>query len=380
MINTMSGIHTSSNTSIQWDITGLQTVKNLMERYYTPSILSFGIFANILVLYLSLRTQLREMSVSVYIAAIAVNDVVFILSYVPFWMHSAHHIEIVCFPPICQISTFLHAATQFISVWLIALLQFHTCVSIGHKHVLLIYRRRHLYMIAMLLIVAVCFYAFMLFTTGYVAPERTVNIVDDDWLHFSKIYQSRINSDGYSTCTCSFTIWMVVVRFYARAEVIFSTIIPYCSIAVFHVVTIIMLVLKTRKARRLQRLKNKQKYTRNRTQSVCYEHQMSVALLCVFSFVWLQTMTKESAKFESMGSEPLDGYSTDRQVLHRRVRWLAYIASFCIKLLLYIIFWSDMRAALLECVFCEMKSTEQNHKLVEYDDEEMRGIGEETEL
>ena len=370
-----------TNSSITWDLNGIQKVKNLMELYYTPSILTFGLFANAIVLYVTLRTQLRKFSLSVYICALSVTDIAFLTSYVPFWIHTTHHITIVCLPPICQLSSFLHAASQFVSVWLILLLQFHTCIAIAKPKMLYYYKRRHVHMVGVLIILAVCFYAFVLFTTGSVTSDRTVNIIDDDWLHLSSSNQSHVAPFEPLHCTCSFTTWIVLVRLYARAEVIFSTIIPYSIIAVFHVITILMLLRETYNNNKKRKINREQKDTRGKNQSVFSKHHVTVALLCVFSFVWVEAMTKESIQFESMIVGSKEGFSTERQVLHRRVRWFAYIASFSIKLLLYIIFWSDMRGAMLECVFCEVKPTEQNDRLVECDDTRGEaGTGNETEL
>ena len=337
----------------------LQNFVHIMDLYYTPTVISFGIVANTFLLCVAFKTKLRHVSISVYIIAIAMVDCVFLLSYIPFWLHAVHKMTAVCLPVVCQLSTYLHAISQFIFAWLAVLLQFHTCAAIAYPRVMHLPARKHLHLVAVLLMMAFFFYLFLFVTTGK-SSELSVDIIADNWL-YPKI---RNISAEEQVCSCTFTTWKVILRIFARAELILSTVIPYSILIVLLLLSVSMLLSK------MYQVNQERKTTREENEKECALKRkqfvgISVSFLCLMTIIWIQVMLKEASQFGMLLiAKP---YKTQRQLLHQRVRYYVYISSFSIKLLLYIIFWSDMRKAMLECVYCETRSkpTEQNDRLVE---------------
>jgi hypothetical protein len=93
-------------------------VGEFMAHYYTPGVVLFGSIGNILSVIVFLKTKLRFLSSSYYLAALGINDTCFLLGSFVAWLDYLN-IDIYNKNYYCQFFTFMSGLCTFLSVWIV---------------------------------------------------------------------------------------------------------------------------------------------------------------------------------------------------------------------------------------------------------------------
>ena len=113
---------------------GLQRLKDLSNAanlYLLPVIIGIGFFGNSLSLLVLLRTYIRRLSVSVYLASLSAADTIFLLSLLIIWLE---HLEVRAFNRhgMCQLTLYLSYSSSFLSVYSVVGLTAERYIAICH--------------------------------------------------------------------------------------------------------------------------------------------------------------------------------------------------------------------------------------------------------
>ena len=106
----------TSGRSHDADLQRLKDFSNACQLYLLPVIISVGFLGNSVSLLVLLRTYMRRLSVSVYLASLSVADTVFLATLLIIWLE---HLDLRVFnrQGICQATLYLSYSSSFLSVW-----------------------------------------------------------------------------------------------------------------------------------------------------------------------------------------------------------------------------------------------------------------------
>jgi hypothetical protein len=93
-------------------------IGEFMTYYYTPGVVLFGVVGNILSVIVFLKTKLRFLSSSCYLAALGINDTCFLLGTFVAWLNF-FNINIYDENYYCQFFTYMSGLCCFLSAWLV---------------------------------------------------------------------------------------------------------------------------------------------------------------------------------------------------------------------------------------------------------------------
>ena len=109
----------------------LRQVVVWLNTYYTPTLLALGMLGNLLSLIVFVATYLRRLSLSVYLAALALTDSAYLLALLVQWLDFAgwrlFHTQ-----GWCQLVTYLSYVTSFLSAWLVVSFTVERYIAIVH--------------------------------------------------------------------------------------------------------------------------------------------------------------------------------------------------------------------------------------------------------
>lgn len=92
---------------------GLTKVVMFLDKYYLPALVVLGTLGNMLSFAVFLSAYLRQLSLSVYLSALAFSDSVFLFSLGMGWMPLFHQ------PGWCQLTIYLSYVSSFLSSWFV---------------------------------------------------------------------------------------------------------------------------------------------------------------------------------------------------------------------------------------------------------------------
>lgn len=96
----------------------LKAVAYFLSVYFTPAITVAGTIGNVLSVVVFLRTKLKKLSSSYYLAFLAIFDTGFLWCYFIEWLH-IFQIDLYKRNGFCQLFTWLSNACSVLSVWLV---------------------------------------------------------------------------------------------------------------------------------------------------------------------------------------------------------------------------------------------------------------------
>lgn len=96
----------------------LKSVAIFLSIYFTPAITIVGTIGNMLSVVVFMRTKLKKLSSSYYLASLAIFDTGFLWCYFIEWLH-IFHIDLYKRNGFCQLFTFLSNVCSNLSVWLV---------------------------------------------------------------------------------------------------------------------------------------------------------------------------------------------------------------------------------------------------------------------
>lgn len=103
----------------------------VLSTYFIPVIIGVGIVGNGLALVVFLGTYLKRLSLSVYLAALAVSDAVFLLTLFILWLEYVN-VPIFHRNGWCQGAIFLSYCSSFLSVWFVVSFTVERYIAICH--------------------------------------------------------------------------------------------------------------------------------------------------------------------------------------------------------------------------------------------------------
>jgi hypothetical protein len=110
--------HDTENELSNFTKTFAYQVGDFMAHYYTPGVVLFGSIGNILSVIVFLKTKLRFLSSSYYLAALGINDTCFLLGSFVAWLDYLN-VDIYNKNYYCQFFTFMSGLCTFLSVWIV---------------------------------------------------------------------------------------------------------------------------------------------------------------------------------------------------------------------------------------------------------------------
>ncbi|XP_041369624.1 thyrotropin-releasing hormone receptor-like [Gigantopelta aegis] len=105
--------------------------KVYVDRYVTPIIYAIGFPGNIVSFIVWIQRRMRHSS-GCYLAALALDDLIFLVLHVMFEMHTVWHIPTLDVPGLCEIYPVFYIATQYLSPLLVLGFTVERYISICH--------------------------------------------------------------------------------------------------------------------------------------------------------------------------------------------------------------------------------------------------------
>ncbi|XP_067645055.1 thyrotropin-releasing hormone receptor [Eurosta solidaginis] len=135
-IGTIPTINNSSIFSITFDdndemLAVFEKVGILLNYYYVPFLVLTGSLGNILSVFVFFKTNLRKLSSSFYLAALAVSDTCFLLGLFMQWLNFVD-IDIYNRDFFCQFFTFFSNLASFCSAWFVVAFTVERFIAVGY--------------------------------------------------------------------------------------------------------------------------------------------------------------------------------------------------------------------------------------------------------
>lgn len=162
----------------------LRRIVDKLDLYLIPAIIAIGLLGNFLSILVFSGTYLRRMSSSVYLTALAVTDIVFLLIILVTWL-SNFDVVLVHTHVWCQLFVYLTYVTSFLSVWYVVCftVERHLTVCFPLKRQIICQPRRSKIVVGVLAGVAMILYSFALWTSNvdFVYDQPTCGVHDEKY-------------------------------------------------------------------------------------------------------------------------------------------------------------------------------------------------------
>lgn len=158
--------------------------------YYTPVLVPFGVIGNILSVVVLLKTEIRKLSSSYYLAALGISDTCFLLIAFVSWLNFVK-INIYNRNHFCQFFTYVSGLCCFLSVWLIVAFTVERYIVVLHplKRPMICTRKRACFLLTGLIIVG-CVFCFPQFKF---AEPKYSKFLDDFICDVQEEFKVRIH-------------------------------------------------------------------------------------------------------------------------------------------------------------------------------------------
>ena len=110
-------------------LSSLKALTLRVSLYLLPVIIVSGVIGNCISLVVLLKTYLRRLSVSVYLAALSTADTVFLLTLLVIWLEFIP-VRALHRNGLCQITIYLSYCSSFMSVWCVVGFSVERCIAI----------------------------------------------------------------------------------------------------------------------------------------------------------------------------------------------------------------------------------------------------------
>ena len=109
----------------------LKNTLQMMRIYYTPSVIVFGAFGNIIVWIMLLYTKLRYLSCTHYLTSVIVVNILHLLALLVQWL-TLFGIDLYNTVGFCQFVSFINSLCVFLSVWLVVAFAVDRYIASAH--------------------------------------------------------------------------------------------------------------------------------------------------------------------------------------------------------------------------------------------------------
>lgn len=202
----------------------------ILHIYYLPFVIGFGIFGNILSIFIFLLTSLRKYSSSVYLIALAFSDILFLIVLIMSWLQWIS-INPVSNIVACRIFSYVSHVSAALSVWFVLAVTIERYIAVFiplHKNVWCTTKRASK---VVLLIILFALLAYLIQPIG---------------TNVQRIYMT--NSTNYTLACEPLLRWRYSLTIFANVDTFFTFIAP-CLIILLANIRMSMRIWKSVKTR-----------------------------------------------------------------------------------------------------------------------------------
>lgn len=313
--------------------TDLMTAVGYLYCYGLPCIIWVGIVGNIMSFVVFMSTNLRCKSSSVYLAALSVTDIWFLLSLFVVWLEWAG-VRLVHSEGWCQATVYITYVSAFLSIWLIVVITLENYIITHHLRIAqsLCTHWIAIMVVAVLVVFGMLLYGFSLWT--------------------SKVNEYR----GINLCSPALE-YMDLSKMFTYVDTIVTLVVPSFIILTVLISIFIKQVCKshTRPSiyRQSARISRKEKFLLRISRLLLVLSVTFVALTLPSHAMKLRNLIISWSEVEPRGVTPLD-YAV-LQICH-----LFYYISFVSNVIVYCVFGRNYRATIVS-IFEDLPCVKRCH-------------------
>ena len=305
----------------------LYNTVNYLTWYYMPVLITVGLLGNTLSLVVFLATHLSRLSLSVYLAALAISDSGFLISLLFGWMKydgwAFFH-----FNGICQIVVFLSYVCSFLSVWFVVAFTVERYIAICHPlhqpEMCTVGRAKKV--VIGLSIFASLVYLCNFWTTGVIYDDNT----------------------NLTTCTPFIEYYNTHVLL-TYVDAIATLVVPFMAIIVFNVIIAHRIAYFYHKRQRLMSLT----HYRNHNIRQCRAQIKVTKMLMVVSSVFIVTnLPSYVIRLRGFVLAFAEGHAHTSGLIHliQKLMQFLYYSNFAVNFLLYSVASKKFRTAFFRLI------------------------------
>ncbi|EZA48441.1 Thyrotropin-releasing hormone receptor [Ooceraea biroi] len=184
--------------------------------YYTPILVNLGLVGNCLSVFVFFGTKLRHSSSSIYLGALAISDIGFLITIFMAWLTPAG-IDIFIRSGFCQFFMYLGSLCSFLSVWFVVAFTVERFVAVRwplRRQSLCTVTRAKATVIKLTVVAAFWCSPVLLFTKTY--TERSI-------IHGGNIITCDLNSD-----------WKLWANIHNSIDAVLTFVLPFVMIVIFN--------------------------------------------------------------------------------------------------------------------------------------------------
>ena len=209
---TAASVNVSQNgITIDSSIVSLAATVDFLGKYYIPLVVILGILGNSLSLVVFLCTYLNRLSLSVYVAALAISDNGFLLALGIGWLEYAG-IRLFNTNGWCQTVVYMGYVTSFLSVWFTVSFTVERYIAICHSLLRpeMCTTKRAKYVVSSLSVFGLASYAVSLWTSGIEVIEPGGIQVCVPFRDYLQIHKVLVYMDTLVTLLIPFTVILIL--------------------------------------------------------------------------------------------------------------------------------------------------------------------------
>lgn len=185
---------TVDNFSPNGSMPKLPKAIEVLQLYYTPILVFFGIFGNTISVYVFFRTKLKKHSSSFYLAALGISDSIFLVCLYANWLNM-FQINLYHKPVLCHVLIYSSAVCSFMSVWLVAAFTIERFIAVKYpllRASICTTRRAKLAILVLTMLAMLFNFPLIIFTDVAQVTENNTNMTvcknDAEWNAYSAVF------------------------------------------------------------------------------------------------------------------------------------------------------------------------------------------------
>ena len=327
----------SQGPSRDEQLAALQHFVALMEIYYTPTLATFGLATNVLLVGLAARGRMTSLSMAPFILTLALADMSYLIALLILWIDKTQATDMQNVPGVCQGVKFLLFVGNFLSIWFVMCIQVERYISMWHisRRPQPESMRRSTFIACSVGLLGLLLYSCVVWTSGHVPAVG-----------------------GTKVCTF-LPKYYDVLRIFTKADTLIAVLMPYSMLPVLNLLVFIQVLIKAAAVRRHAPSTDGTR-TRSNPESLGYvgrirrQVQCTASFLVITSIVWLLAMPAQAMRMTDFFRFEPQRKMSPRDQVYLQICNFPHSLSFAIKFMLYLTFSALFRDAVLDCCrWCE---------------------------